>query len=216
MREEILKYFKLILGVFIAALGIVLTVKSNLGLSPWDVLHQGLAMKLSITLGQGNIIISVLVISVAIFLGGVVGSGSIITTFLFGIFVDLIMYMNIISVSQIFLYKIAMMVLGTFLFSYGTYMCISAGLGCGPRDSLMIGFSQKTGFSMGKIRNFMEIGVLSIGFFLGGSVGIGTLISAVSVGFFLQLIFSYHNYNPNETIQRDLMTEIRYLTKGFR
>lgn len=211
MKKELFQYLKLIFGLFISAMGSVLTIKSNLGLSPWDVLHQGLSLKLPITIGQGNIIISVIVMLIAIYLGEVVGSGSILATFLFGIFMDMIIFSDLIKEPATMISKIIMILGGVLIFSYGTYLYISVGLGSGPRDSLMTSLSKKTKFSAGRIRNTLEIAALTIGYFLGGSVGVGTVISALLTGFFLQLTFNLHKFEISFIKHRDIKTEFSSL-----
>lgn len=219
MKKELFQYLKLILGIFISALGAVLTIESNLGLSPWDVLHQGLSLKFSITIGQGNIIISIIVMLIAICLGEVVGSGSILATFLFGVFMDMIIFSNFIKEPTTFVAKIVMILGGVLVFSYGTYMYISVGLGSGPRDSLMTSLSKKSKFSVGMIRNTLEVTALTIGYFLGGSVGVGTIISTVFTGMFLQLIFNLHHFEISFIKHRNIKTEflsiLNYTLKPF-
>lgn len=216
MINEFIKYFKFILGLFIAATGTVFTIKSNLGLSPWDVLHEGLSLIMPVTIGQGNIIVSVVVIILAVLMKAVVGSGSIIATFIFGIFMDFIIYLDFIPEPNFFIGKIILIVVGVFIFAYGTYISISIGLGCGPRDSLMIALSKKTGFSIGNIRNFLEFLALILGYTLGGSAGVGTVMIAIFTGLFLQLILSYYKFDPNKVEQRNLKSEIRYLIKKIK
>lgn len=216
MKTKLIKYFKFILGLFIAATGTVFTIKSNLGLSPWDVLHEGLSLIMPISIGQGNIIVSVVVIILAVLMGATIGSGSIIATFLFGIFVDLVIFIDFIPEPNLLFKKLALAVIGVFIFAYGTYISLSIGLGGGPRDSLMIILSKKTNFSIGSVRNVLELLALSLGFLLGGTVGIGTVITAIFTGFFLQLIFNYYNFDPNKIEQRNIRLETDYLLKKFK
>lgn len=216
MIKEVMKYFKFILGLFIAATGTVFTIQSNLGLSPWDVLHQGLSLIMPITIGQGNIIVSVAVIILAILMGAVVASGSIIATFVFGLFMDFVIYLDIIPEPNSFIGKIVLIVTGVFIFAYGTYMSISIGLGCGPRDSLMIILSRRTGFSIGNVRNVLEFLALILGYLLGGNAGIGTVIIAIFTGLFLQLILTHYKFDPNKVEERNIKSEINFLLKSMK
>lgn len=218
MKKEFGKYFRFLLGLFIAALGTVFMIEADMGLSPWDVLHQGLALILDMTIGQGNILVSVLVFVMALILGSVVGSGSILATILFGVYVDMIIAMDIVPSPDILALKVALLISGTFVFAYGTYIGICEGLGCGPRDSFMMVVSKKTGYSSGAIRNVMELSALGVGFVMGGHAGVGTLIVAALTGFFLQKIFDYHGFNPADLDQRNLRDEwstfIKWLRRG--
>ena len=101
IKKEINTYlfvlFKLMGGFFLAALGIVFMIKANLGLSPWDVLHQGITKVMPITMGQANIVVGIIVVISSVFLGVKIGIGTILNTIFIGIFIDLITMMNIIS-----------------------------------------------------------------------------------------------------------------------
>ena len=213
MKNEVIKYLKFILGLFVSAIGTVLVIKSNLGLSPWSVLDQGLALKFSITIGQGSIIVSLVVMIIAVYLGEVVGSGSFLATFLFGTFIDTIMFFNLIEEPTTSTLKLIMIISGVFIFSYGTYMCISMGLGSSPRDSLMSILAKVSGISVGIIRNILELNALITGFFLGGNVGVGTIIPAVFTGIFLQIIFNLKNFKISSIKHRNIKTEFLYLLR---
>ena len=95
MKKEILKYLKLFLGLFVCALGIIVIIKSNLGFSPWDVLHQGISKVTNITIGQASIFVGFIVITLDFYLGERIGSGSILNIIFLGTFMDLILYQYI-------------------------------------------------------------------------------------------------------------------------
>ena len=186
---KILKYIKLFIGLFVCSLGIVIIIRSNLGFSPWDVLHQGISKVGHITIGQASILIGILVITLDLFLGERIGSGTILNIIFIGSFMDLIIFSNMIPLSHHFLIGTFMMFLGLFILGIGSYLYISTGLGCGPRDALMVALTKKTNFSVRVIRSTIEVTVLIIGYFLGGYAGIGTVITAIFTGSFIQYVF---------------------------
>jgi len=215
MKNEILKYIKLFSGFFFSSLGIVLVIKSNLGFSPWNVLHQGISIVGNITIGQASILVGILVITLDIFLGEQIGSGSIFNTIFIGLFIDLILFSNLIPLSHNPLIGIPMLFMGLFTLSIGCYLYMSTGLGCGPRDALMVAFTKKTNFSVQFIRSTLEITVLVIGYFLGGYVGVGTLLTAIFTGTFIQYVFKIFHFDVKSVTHRNIKDEIILLKIFF-
>jgi uncharacterized protein len=213
MKKEILKYLKLFLGLFVCALGIIVIIKSNLGFSPWDVLHQGISKITNITIGQASIFVGFIVITLDFFLGERIGSGSILNIIFFGTFMDLILYLDIVPLSNNLYIGVFMMFLGIFILSLGCYLYISTGLGCGPRDALMVALTKKTKFSVGTVRNIIEISVLVTGYLMGGYAGVGTIITALFTGSFIQGVFKLFKFDVKSVIHRDVKTEVILLKK---
>ena len=106
MKQEILRYLKLMLGLLLCALGVVTILNSNLGLSPWDVLNQGLNRTIGITLGEANLLVGAFVVLFSIFLKQPIGSGTVINFLLVGVFIDMYIYLDIIPKGDILLKKI--------------------------------------------------------------------------------------------------------------
>jgi len=213
MKKEILKYLKLFLGLFVCSLGIIIIIKSNLGFSPWDVLHQGISKITNITIGQASIFVGFIVITLDFFLGERIGSGSILNIIFFGTFMDLILYLDIVPLSNNLFIGVFMMFLGIFVLSLGCYLYISTGLGCGPRDALMVALTKKTRFSVGTVRNVIEISVLITGYLMGGYAGVGTIITALFTGSFIQGVFKLFKFDVKSVIHRDVRTEVILLKK---
>jgi len=211
MKNEILKYIKLFLGFFVCSLGIVFIIRSNLGFSPWNVLHQGISKVGDITIGQASILVGILVITLDVFLGEQIGSGSIFNTIFIGSFMDLILFSKVIPLSHNPLIGIPMMFMGLFILGIGCYLYISTGLGCGPRDALMVALTKKTNFSVRFIRSAIEITVLVLGYFLGGYVGVGTVITAVFTGSFIQGVFKMFDFDVKSVTHRNIKDEVLLL-----
>ncbi len=217
MKGEILKYLKLFLGFFVCSLGVIIVIKSDLGFSPWDVLHQGISKVGGITIGQASIIVGIGVITVDLFLGERIGSGTILNILFIGSFMDLILFLDLVPLSNNMVMGVFMMFLGLFVFSVGCYLYISTGLGCGPRDALMVALTKKTKFSVRGVRNTIEISVLACGYLLGGYAGVGTVIAALFTGTFIQGVFRLFNFDVRSVVHRDIRGEVvsvkRYIFK---
>jgi len=208
MKKEILRYLKLFLGLFVCALGVIIIIKSNLGFSPWDVLHQGISKVGNITIGQASILVGVIVITLDLFLGERIGSGTLLNILFLGSFMDGILYMDIVPLSINMFTGVFMMFLGLLVFSIGCYLYISTGLGCGPRDALMVALTKKTNLSVRAVRNSIEISVLAGGYLLGGYAGVGTVIAALFTGMFIQAVFKLFNFDVKSVVHRDIRREV--------
>jgi uncharacterized membrane protein YczE len=181
----------LIVGLFLFALGIVLLLESGLGLSPWDVLNQGVSEHTSLSFGTANIVIALVVLVLARVLGARIGLGTVANAILIGLMVDgLLAIDRIDSLSETSLtVRITLMVGGVLVIGIGSGLYIGAGMGAGPRDSLMLVVAQRAGVRIGIARATIEVAVTVIGFALGGTVGIGTLAFAFGIGPAVELSF---------------------------
>ncbi|HWR61881.1 MAG TPA: hypothetical protein VN580_09740 [Clostridia bacterium] len=215
MKDIIKRIAKLFFGIFLYSVGIVMTVNANLGLAPWDVFHQGLANKAGITMGQASIIVGMAFVVLDSFLGERLGWGTIANMLFIGGFFDLLMFYQIIPVFQPLVLRFIMMLSGMFVIGIASYFYISSALGTGPRDGLMVALTKRTDRSVRFIRNCIELCALVIGFFLGGSVGMGTVVMAVTAGYFIQLAFRLFRYDVTGTKHRFIDEDIKYLKDRF-
>ena len=213
MKHELLRYLKLMIGLLLCALGVVTILNSNLGLSPWDVLNQGLNKTMGITLGEANLLVGAFVVLFSIFLKQPIGSGTIINFLLVGIFIDMYIYLDIIPKGDLLLKKVLILIVGILIFSYGCYVYISTGLGCGPRDGLMVILTKKSKYSLWKIKTCIEIVVLSFGYILGGTIGIGTIVSSLCVGPLIQYFFKINNQDIKKLEHRSVISEFKILKR---
>lgn len=181
----------LVFGLFLFALGIVLLLESGLGLSPWDVLAQGISDKTPLSFGTANIVIAVVVLVVAWSLGARIGPGTVANAILIGLFVDWLVTIDAIdALSDGSLgVRIALMAVGILIIGIGTGFYVGAGMGAGPRDSLMLVTSRRSGVRIGVTRATIEITVTAVGFALGGTVGVGTIAFAFGIGPAVELSF---------------------------
>lgn len=191
----------LIVGLFLFALGIVVLLGSELGLSPWDVLNQGIEKQTPLSFGNANIVVALLVIGLAASLGSGVGPGTIANAILIGVFVDLQIAIGIsdaIADSALALRWLAMFG-GIASVAIGSAFYIGAGMGAGPRDSLMLVSASRSGRRLSVVRAAIESTVTLLGFALGGTVGIGTLAFAFGIGPAVELSFALLRHSPLAT-----------------
>ncbi|MCC0634080.1 hypothetical protein KGF48_16740 [Clostridioides sp. ZZV15-6388] len=211
LQKVLWKFSKLVLGLFICSIGIVLTINCNLGLSPWDVFHQGLSNHVGITIGTASIIVGSIVVIADVILGENVGWGTVFNMLLIGFFMDLLLYTNLIPKTDSVLIGIIMLILGLGLVALGMVFYMGSGLGSGPRDGLMVALQKKTGKSLNLIRGTIEVGALIVGFFLGGKVGIGTIISAFGLGYLTQILFNLFKLDCSKIKHRFIIDDIKFI-----
>ena len=176
--------FRLIIGLFIFGLALAMMVKAHIGIPPWDVLGQGLANTLGISFGTATIIVSAIVLLAWIPLKVRPGIGSVLNAILIGLFADLCL--PYLPDFDNYLANLMLFLLGMATVAFATGLYISANLGSGPRDGLMIGTQKALGWPLWLVRTMYEGTVLTIGWLLGGQVREGTLIFAICIGFLMQ------------------------------
>ena len=172
---------RLLFGLVLFGLGIALTVIADLGLGPWDVFHQGISERTGIPIGTVIIIVSVLVLVAWIPLKEKIGLGTIANAIVIGVVVDLALLV-LPERLDLLVARWAALLLGVVLVAIGSGFYIGAGLGPGPRDGLMTGLYRVTGRPIGLMRAVLEITVLVLGWLLGGTVGVGTVVFALAIG----------------------------------
>ena len=177
-------------SLFINGLGIYLTIRANIGVSPWDVLTLGLSKTLRILYGSASISVSCIILLIDVLLKEPIGIAMFIDAFVVGKSVDFFNRLDLVPQCHSLLTAIPLMVLGLFIIAYTQYTYMMAELGCGPRDTLLVGLSKRIKrIPIGIISVILLGSVTFIGYLLGGPVGIGTLICAFAAGPIMQLVF---------------------------
>jgi uncharacterized membrane protein YczE len=167
-------------GLIIFGFGEGLLIVSTIGASPWNVLHQGLALNLGLSIGTWAFLISLLVLLFWFFLDEKIGMGTILNFIIIAIMIDLTIYF--FKAPEFLINQILLCFVSVLMVGFGSGIYLIARLGPGPRDGLMTGLQKKTDFPISLIRVVIEIIVVSCGWLLGGTVGVGTLIYALGVG----------------------------------
>lgn len=185
----------MLFGLTVVGCGIALNIRSNLGLSPWDVFHQGLAFRTSLSFGAVTIIVGAVVFLGWIPLRTRVGPGTLFNPVVVGLVIDRVMLL-VDDASAVPL-RYAYMLGGILLVGIGSGLYIGARLGPGPRDGLMTGLAEK-GLSIRSARFAIEGVMLVVGWSLGGAVGLGTLLFTVLIGPLVQFFLRLFDRGPIE------------------
>ncbi len=184
------KLARCITGLAFFGFGITLFLRANLGLAPWDIFHKGLSEKFDISIGLVIEGVGLLLLLLWIPLRQRPGVGTILNAIEIGLVVNLTQ--PIIGEPDQMIIRVLMVIAGVIVIGLGSALYIGAGLGSGPRDGLMLGLSKRSiagrQISIRVARTVVEISVMVAGLFLGGSIGIGTLIFMFGIGPLVQLI----------------------------
>jgi len=179
-REMPTRLARLYVGLVMFGVGISMMVRARLGLSPWEVLHQGISFKTGILLGTVGIIVGFAVLFLWIPLRERLGIGTVSNVVVIGVVIDLTLWLMPEEFTSLAA-RWALLLGGVVTIGLATSLYIGAGLGPGPRDGLMTGLA-KRGWPIGAVRTVLELSVLAVGFLLGGTVGVGTVLFALGVG----------------------------------
>jgi len=180
MRSATVRGGALLLGLTGYGFSMAMMVRAGLGLDPWDVFHQGLSLKTGMTIGIASAVVGVAVLLAWIPLLNRPGIGTIANIIVIAVTVDA--GLAILPTPTSLPVRVAMMVGAVVLNAISTVLYIGAGLGPGPRDGLMTGLVVRTGLSVRLVRTSIEATVLVVGWLLGGTVGVGTLLYAFGIG----------------------------------
>lgn len=193
------------ISLFINGLGVFLTIHANLGAAPWDVLNLGLSKTFGILYGNASITVSLIILLIDILMKEPIGIAMFIDAFTVGKAVDFFDHLGIIPTPKTLPGSIAMMFVGLVILGYTQGFYMRASLGCGPRDTLLVGLTKLfRRIPIGAV----SIGLLStatlVGFLLGGPVGIGTLICAFCAGPIMQIAFQSIHFDATGICHQNL------------
>ena len=180
LKPRLSTFFFLCFGLSLFGIGEGLLLVSYTGASPWSVLAQGISLKVNASIGIITFFISIFVISLWVFLNQKPGIGTILNAIIIATMIDICL--NYVSTPESFILKMILAVAAVLLVGIGSGIYLVANLGPGPRDGLMTGLQKKTNLPIAAVRAFLEITVVSIGWYLGATVGIGTILFAFGIG----------------------------------
>ena len=180
LKPKISTLFFLCFGLTLFGLGEGLLIVSASGASPWSVLAQGLYLNIGFSVGVITIFISVIVLLLWFPLKQKPGIGTILNALIIGLMIDVCI--RYVPTPENYIYQILLGAFAVFTVGIGGGIYLVSNLGAGPRDGLMIGIQKKTNLPIALVRAVLEITVMSIGWYLGGTVGVGTLLFAFGIG----------------------------------
>jgi len=180
-------------------------VRANIGYAAWDVLNDGFAKTVGVSLGLASISIGLFLMVIVYISREKIGLGSILNMVLVGVFIDLIMSFGIIPEGSGYLSSLALLFAGMVTLALASALYINSGFGAGPRDSVMVILMRKTGLPVGACRSSLELTAVALGWLMGGQVGVGTLITSLGMGMTMQVIFKLVRFNPTTVKHETLL-----------
>jgi hypothetical protein len=180
LRPKISTFLFLCFGLTLFGLGEGLLIVSLTGASPWTVLAQGISLNVDFSIGTVTLFISLGVLFFWIFLNQKPGIGTFLNALIVAVMIDI--SIAFVPTPESFIFQLLLAIFAVLIVGLGSGFYLVANLGPGPRDGLMTGIQRKTNYPIAAVRAFLEITVVSIGWYLGGTVGIGTLLFAFGVG----------------------------------
>ena len=193
------RYLQLFPGLAACGVGLALMVEARLGLGPWEVLHQGLSRRTGIGIGVCGIGVGLLVLLAWIPIRQRPGTGTIANVVLIGLVIDGML--AVLPAPDGLPLRAATFAGGLLVMAVGSGLYIGAGLGAGPRDGLMTGIAAR-GHTIRSVRTVLELSALGLGWALGGQVGIGTVVFALTIGPLVQLTLAWFTIPGEEARTR--------------
>jgi hypothetical protein len=179
-RAPAIQWIQLMVGLFGCGLAVALMIRSELGLGPWDAFHVGLHRITGLTVGVVSILVGLAIICGTWFMNVRPGAGTLVNMVMIGVFIDLLL--PVIPGAGHWGWGLAYYLGAIVVFGLATGLYLGARLGSGPRDGLMIGLSERSGWPVRRVRTLVELAVLAAGWMMGGRIGVGTILFAFSVG----------------------------------
>lgn len=209
LRKDLRKIPRLLVGLVVLALGIYLTRLSHFGLSPWSAFHDGLERVTGIGFGYITQIVGVIIMVFSILVFHTkIGIGTILNVLLVGPIIELYQVVYYVFPETLFV-QILIFMGGLLIMTFGRSLYISSELGQGPRDGLFIGLARTTRFEVKYIKLTIEFIVFVIGYLLGGTIGVGTILVVVLSGYLIQFYFKLLHYNPKTSMQNSFRDYLR-------
>lgn len=214
MRTYIYRTTRLIFGLFLFSLGSFLIIQANIGLAPWEAFTVGVSIPTGLSFGSIVILSGLIILVVDVLLKEKIGFGTILNTILIGVFMDLIKWTGLIPMLHNFWAGLIMLLMGHVVISIASFFYIGAGLGCGPRDALMVALAKRLPrVPVGAVRGAIEGTVLLIGWLLGAKIGFGTVISVFGIGLILQATFRILHFPVKEIEHESVIDTVKNIRR---
>ncbi len=210
VRGILLNILTAAVSLFVNGFGVYLTIQANIGAGPWDVFHLGIANTFGILYGTAAVIVSLTILGIDVLLKEPIGIAMVIDAVVVGKSVDLFNWLGVVAPCKSLLTGIPVMLAGLVILAYTQFTYMAAALGCGPRDTLLVGLAKR----VKKVPiGLVSVGLLSaatfFGWLLGGPVGIGTLICAFGTGPIMQMAFQSVHFDATNVRHQRLRETLR-------
>ena len=205
------------ISLFVNGFGVYLTIQANIGANPWDVLNLGLSHTFGILYGTASIAVSLTILGIDVLLREPIGIAMFIDAIVVGKSVDLFRWIGVVPAAPSPLWGVPMLLLGLVIIAYTQYTYMLAALGCGPRDTLLVGLAKRLRrIPIGVVGILLLCVPTLIGWLLGGPVGIGTLISAFCCGPIMQFAFRTVRFDATTVQHQRLRDSFRVIVRSCK
>lgn len=203
---------RVVFGLFICSTGTYLIIQANLGLSPWEALSMGISYHTPLSFGTAHTLTAFFILLLDILMQEKIGWGTVFDALLVGAFVDLLTATGLLPAQRQLLPGIPMLIAGVFVMALGQFFYMSAGHGCGPRDTFLMAVGRRMSrFPIGAVNSGILILALLGGWILGAPIGVGTVLSTFGLGSAMQIVFHLLRFDPRSVPQRGLLETVRRL-----
>ena len=204
-------------GLILFAFGFYMQLAANIGLSPWTALNQGLSNHLPITFGQASILVSVLIIVSDLLMREAIGIGTILDALLVGWASDLFIALEPIPYQEDFLPGLLVLFVGTVILCVGQWIYMLAALSCGPRDAFLVALGKRLPrLSIGTVNILLCLAVSVIAFFLGGQLGLGTILTLFGTGVLMDIVYKIVKFEPRNVEHESLLGSLSALRQALK
>ena len=202
------------LGLFGFGVGVYLTIQANIGVAPWDTFYLGLNGVTGISYGTISVAMSFIIIVIDLLLKERIGIGMLLDAVIVGKTVDLMNWLDLVPAQQNMIVGVILMLIGLVIMGFSQYLYMTAGLCCGPRDSLLVALGKRMPkVSIGIVGTMILVTVFILGWLLKGPIGVGTVIAVALQGNIMQMAFNIMKFEPKDVVHQDLIQSLRVIFK---
>lgn len=212
VKSILLNLIMAAISLFFFGVGVYLTILAGIGAGPWDVFTIGLSKTFGVLYGTASIALSCIILIIDMLFREPIGIAMVVDALLVGKAVDFCNWLDLLPVPRTLVGSIIMMLIGLVIMGYTQYFYMKASLGCGPRDTLLVALSRRCKkVPIGVVSIILLAAVTLAGYFLGGPVGIGTLICAFATGPIMQFAFFTVKFDATEIRHQNILETFRVL-----
>ncbi len=200
------------LTMFFIGFGIYLQIEADIGFPSWNALNQGFSIVFPITYGTASILIGLSVVFVDLAMKEPIGMGTIIDAICVGLGTDFFSMLDPVPEVNSFFVKLILFIASLFILSIGQYFYMITGLSCGPRDAFLVAVGKRCKkLSIGTVNNIISVAVLTVSWFMGATIGIGTVISVFGMGIIMDITFKALRFEPRNVKHEDISATAKAL-----
>ena len=201
--------------MFFIGFGIYLQIEADIGFPSWNALNQGFSLVFPITYGTASITIGLSIVLIDLLLKEPIGMGTLIDAICVGLGTDFFSMLDPVPEMNSLVIKIIVFVISLFILSIGQYMYMITGMSCGPRDAFTVAIGKRCKkISIGTVNNIISTVVLAVSWFMGATIGIGTVLSVFGMGMVMDITFKMCRFEPRNVKHEDILTTLKILLKN--